>query len=87
MSAPLPCGGIVAESLTRERGDSTGSKEISRPAGCSKRLFGKATADEEARRYIPHFVCAVRLQDGSWRTEKTLQLLYFPRSLSSASSL
>jgi hypothetical protein len=26
------------------------------PAGCSKRLFSKAAASEEARRYGPHFV-------------------------------
>jgi hypothetical protein len=29
-------------------------------AGCSKRPFSKAAASEEARRYVPHFVWAVR---------------------------
>jgi hypothetical protein len=30
------------------------------PPGFSKRPFSKAAASEEARRYIPHFVWAVR---------------------------
>ena len=43
------------------------------PAGCSKRPSSKAAASEEARRYIPHFVWAVRPCNGTWRTEKPLQ--------------
>ena len=42
-------------------------------AGCSKSPSSKAAASEEARRYIPHFVWAVRHCNGSWRTEKPLQ--------------
>jgi hypothetical protein len=38
-----------------------------------KRLFSKAAASEEARRYVPHFVWAVRFLNESWRTEKSLQ--------------
>jgi hypothetical protein len=33
----------------------------------------KAAASEEARRYVPHFLCAVRPSNESWRTEKPLQ--------------
>jgi hypothetical protein len=42
-------------------------------AGSSKRPFSKAAASEEARRYVPHFVWAVRPLNESWRTEKPLQ--------------
>ena len=36
----------------------------------TRRSAGKAAASEEARRYVPHFVWAVRPCNGSWRTEK-----------------
>jgi hypothetical protein len=39
----------------------------------------KAAASEEARRYIPHFVWAVRPCNGSWRTEKPHQYFRPPR--------
>ena len=35
----------------------------------------KAAASAEARRYVPHFVWAVRLCNGSWRTEKPSRVL------------
>ena len=38
--------------------------------GETRRSAGKAAASKEARRYIPHFVWAVRPCNGSWRTEK-----------------
>jgi hypothetical protein len=39
----------------------------------------KAAASEEVRRYIPHFVWAVRPCNGSWRTEKPHQYFRPPR--------
>jgi len=48
-------------------------------AGCSKKLSSKAAASEEARRYVPHFVWAVRPCNASWRTEKPLQRFRPPR--------
>ena len=44
--------------------------DVNRASGCSKRPSSKAAASEEARRYIPHFVWAVRPCNGSWRTDK-----------------
>ena len=38
-----------------------------------KRLSSEAAVSEEARRYLPRFVWAVRLYHGSWRTDKPLQ--------------
>ena len=35
----------------------------------------KAATSEEARRYVPHFVWAVRPLNKSWRTDKPLQCL------------
>ena len=64
------------------------------PAGCSKRpafspaqprraktrrSAGKATASEGPRRYIPHFVWAVRPYNGSWRPEEPLKCFRHPR--------
>src|SRR5436190_20053353 len=48
-------------------------------AGCSKKPFSKAASSEEARRYVPHFVWAVRPCNGSWRTEKPRQYFRPPR--------
>ena len=48
-------------------------------AGCSKGSSSKAAASEGPRRYVPHFVWAVRPLDGSWRTEKPLQCYPHPR--------
>ena len=56
-------------------------------AVCSKRLSGKAASREEARRYVPHFVWAVRLCTVSWRTEKPFQCFRHPRIFYSALSL
>jgi hypothetical protein len=49
------------------------------PAGCSKSSSSKAAASEGPRRYIPHFVWAVRPCNGSWRTEKPHQFFPPPR--------
>ena len=40
-----------------------------------KSLSSKAAASEEARRYVPHFVWAVRPCNGSLRTEKPPKVL------------
>jgi len=47
-------------------------------AGCSKSSSSKAAASEGPRRYIPHFVWAVRPLNGSWRTERPLQGFRYP---------
>jgi hypothetical protein len=43
------------------------------PARQDAPFRGKAAASEGPRRYIPHFVWAVRPCNGSWRTEKPIQ--------------
>ena len=53
------------------------------PAGCLKSPSSKAAASEEAKRYKPHFVWAVRPCNGSWRTEKPLQCFRPPSNFSS----
>ena len=40
-----------------------------------KKVASKATASEEARRYVPHCVWAVRPCNESWQTEKRPRVL------------
>jgi hypothetical protein len=52
----------------------------SQPRRAETRLVpGKAAASEGPRRYKPHFVWAVRLYNGSWRTDNLLQYFGLPR--------
>ena len=53
----------------------------------TRRSAGKAAASEAARRYVPHFVWAVRPCTVSWRTEKPFQCFRPPRIFYSALSL
>jgi len=61
---------MVRRALAGEESD---CNRTGNPAGCSKRSSSKAAASEEARRYKPHFVRAVRPYNRYWRTEKPLQ--------------